>query len=665
MADSSLGEAVLDLRADGSQLDKDLQTAEGKAKSWTSGVGDVLKTGLGTALGFGLSDVTGKAIGAITDVFAGAKESAQVSAQLDAVLESTGGAAGVTADQAKDLAGALQETTLFTDETTLAGENMLLTFTNVGKDVFPQATETMLDMSQALGQDVKSSAIQLGKALNDPIHGVTALQRVGVTFTEEQKKQIETLAKSGQTMEEQKLILAELQKEFGGSAEAAANVEPFKVFNNLLDDIKENIAGEILPVINDLGRELIAWLKSPEVKQGLADLLAAFRTALPQAMGFLKSALPPLLDMLGKLAKFLWDNKEIIGAIVGALGALSVIGSVVGWVGGLVGILTSLGGVISAVVPVIGAIVAVLGGPLTLVIAAIIAAVALLVAAWQNDWGGIQEKTQAVVKFITDLVQKFLAAIRQFWTEHGAQITKIIQDYWDYITSIFQLAWDLISGIVKVALDLLSGDFDAAGRDWMEMMQNVWRDIQQVFENAWRLIQETVGAALGNLWNAISGKMQEIQTNIQTAWNNVTTWLGGLPAQMLTLGYNIVQGIIDGINSQEEAVLKALQGIVDGAIANIKAVLGIQSPSKFMRDQVGAQMAAGVRLGFEDGLRGLASSFEFGVRGSLATAGATGGAGRAVTLRPQIRITIGNREVKDFIVEYADDEITRVLNAQR
>jgi hypothetical protein len=95
------------------------------------------------------------------------------------------------------MSAALQATTTFADEVILSGENMLLTFTNIGRDVFPMATETMLDMSQALGQDVTASAMQLGKALNDPVAGITALTRVGVTFSEEQKAVIESLAATG------------------------------------------------------------------------------------------------------------------------------------------------------------------------------------------------------------------------------------------------------------------------------------------------------------------------------------------------------------------------------------------------------------------------------------------------------------------------------------
>lgn len=99
---------------------------------------------------------------------------------------------------------------------------MLLTFTNIGKDVFPNATAMTLDMATAMNgglapsaEQLSNQAIQLGKALNDPIMGMGALRKVGVAFTEAQKEQITTLQQSGDIMGAQKIILAELATEFG------------------------------------------------------------------------------------------------------------------------------------------------------------------------------------------------------------------------------------------------------------------------------------------------------------------------------------------------------------------------------------------------------------------------------------------------------------------
>lgn len=179
-------------------------------------------------------------------------EAQDVMAQTNAVIKSTGGAAGISAQQVSELATSLQGVTKFSDETIQTGQNLLLTFTKIGADIFPQATEVMLDMSQALGQDVKSSAIQLGKALQDPILGVTALRRVGVNFNEAQQEVIKNLVETGRAGEAQAMILKELQTEFGGSAKAAGETFAGRltILKNRLGDVQEAIGAMI---VNSLG----------------------------------------------------------------------------------------------------------------------------------------------------------------------------------------------------------------------------------------------------------------------------------------------------------------------------------------------------------------------------------------------------------------------------
>lgn len=249
-----------------------------KFRSSAEKVNNVLGTGLKVALagataGFGA--LVGVGISS-ANAFAEAQEAGS---QLNAVLKSTKGIAGVTADQASKLATELQNVTKFSDETILSGENMLLTFTGIGKDVFPQATETMLNMSQALGQDVKGSAIQLGKALNDPINGVTALRRVGVSFTEDQQKMIEKLVQSGKTLDAQKMILKELEIEFGNSARAAGETFSGKltILQNKIGDLQEKIGEAIINGITPFIDKINAWVSSPQGVQFVENLAAAIQ----------------------------------------------------------------------------------------------------------------------------------------------------------------------------------------------------------------------------------------------------------------------------------------------------------------------------------------------------------------------------------------------------
>ncbi len=179
-----------------------------------------------------------------------AREQLRVEAQLGAAIKSTGGAAGLTKNELTGMAAALQQTTNFGDEATIGAQALLLTFTKIGRETFPQAIETILDMSSALGTDLNSATIQVGKALNDPIAGVTALTRSGVQFTEQQKEQIRTLTESGRVLEAQRVILAELETQFGGSAEAARKADGGIIaLSNSFGDFQEEV-GRVILILN-------------------------------------------------------------------------------------------------------------------------------------------------------------------------------------------------------------------------------------------------------------------------------------------------------------------------------------------------------------------------------------------------------------------------------
>jgi hypothetical protein len=183
----------------------------------------------------------------ISGMVAGAVDAQKSGAKLDAVLASTGGAAGVSGDEIRKLAGDLQLVTDFEDDATIAAAGVLATFTQVRGDVFKDAIVSAQNLSAVMGQDLQSSVVQIGKALNDPIKGITALSRVGVSFTEQQKQQITQMTKAGDIAGAQAMILRELQTEFGGAAEAMSS--PFTRIGNIVGDIGEGIGSVFLPAL--------------------------------------------------------------------------------------------------------------------------------------------------------------------------------------------------------------------------------------------------------------------------------------------------------------------------------------------------------------------------------------------------------------------------------
>lgn len=235
-------------------LDK-VGASGGKLSKVLSGVGPAAVAGAAVAAGAALVHM-------VQDGLRGLMEAERVGAQTAAVISSTGSAANVTQEQVKKLGDEFQRLTGKESETLQEGANLLLTFTNIrnetGKnnDVFNQATEMLGDMSIALGTDAKSAAIQLGKALNDPIKGVTALTRVGVSFTDQQKETIRSLVETGDVMGAQKIILKELAKEFGNSTEAYAETSAAAAARVRAEwgEFKEGIASEIVPILDALGK---------------------------------------------------------------------------------------------------------------------------------------------------------------------------------------------------------------------------------------------------------------------------------------------------------------------------------------------------------------------------------------------------------------------------
>ena len=131
------------------------------------------------------------------------------------------------------------------------------------------------------GQDTASSAMQLGKALNDPIKGVTALRRVGVQLTDAQADMVEKMVKAGDVMGAQKVILQELQTEFGGSAKAAGQTfaGSIAILNQSLDDMKESIGSAVVTAIQPFISKLATWASNPDVQ----DKIVAISTLITQS----------------------------------------------------------------------------------------------------------------------------------------------------------------------------------------------------------------------------------------------------------------------------------------------------------------------------------------------------------------------------------------------
>jgi len=491
--------------------------------------------GVGLAGAFGLAAAGVGALGvAFSDSLDLARQQQDVEAQLAAVIKSTGGAAGLSAEQIKGMAKELQSVTNFGDDAILSGQNLLLTFTNIGEDVFPRATETMLDMATALGTDAKSGAIQLGKALNDPTEGISALTRVGVTFTEQQKEQIKAMQEAGDMAGAQTVILDELAKEFGGSARALA--DPADQLKNAFVDFKEVVGGAVLPLIESLYSKAlplvnramgtvtaaINWF-TKGLELGLTPL-GALQHALYGVFGETGSALAQgvttilyVSDVLRNLftdMTFFEDTPQYFMPFVELGDALrptiqsigEAITSFISWKD----VLIATGVVVASIVlPFLWGL-ATAAAPVIAVAAALVGAVALLRNAWENDWGGIQELVGGVVESITTAYQGFIdgtltlpEAIGQAFSGIGAAIAERLPGWIATLQGWATAAWQWVVDAVPVVLAKL-GEWATGIIGWLaaqlpEWIATIWEWETAIIE--W--IGDAIPKAIDSLTNFI------------------------------------------------------------------------------------------------------------------------------------------------------------------
>lgn len=439
-------------------------TAEDKASATLKKFKDNL-SGVSDFMGGAFEDATRVAAvgfgalvaGAVTSVKA-FEESQNVLAQLDAVLASTHGSAGVAKQSVINLSKQLEHLTGVSDETILNSENVLLTFTKVGKTVFPSATKAALDMATALNhgvipdmQTLQDRTQLLGKALQDPDKGLGALHRVGVNVDELKKKFNDSMS----VEDKQKLILQELSTEYGGAAEAAGKTlgGQLDILKQNVNDVQEGIGGfinqSLTPLVSWLNKviEKIDWSQATDtLKKKLTELKDGFVAFTDPIKDFIEKHRVILLDFFDKFGKVAIVIIPIMAALALAWTVLSsplfiIIGALtLTWElwekhRGLFVIL--VGAILGGLIPALGAIATTI---YTTVIPALV---------------------EAVVPILPFIVAgAAVAGLAYLIISHWSGISKFFSDLWSGITASFKSAINWIIGglntVIKAADNVTS-----------------------------------------------------------------------------------------------------------------------------------------------------------------------------------------------------------------
>lgn len=578
--------------------------------------GDVAKAAAGAFIGLQVVDVIG-------DSISEAREALEMGRQTDAVLKSMGPAAGVTSKNIGDLANSLSQYAGVDDEAVQSGENMLLTFGNIqnrvgkGNDIFNQASRTIVDYSARFGGDIPDAAVKVGKALNDPINGITALTRVGVAFTEQQKTQIRTMQEHGDVAGAQKIVLAELARETGGAAGAAA--DPMKQLDVTVKNLEETFGLTFLPVLNNVAGFLSANLAPAfdAVIDVVQRVWGAFQVLVggddgPQGFGeIMDNLLGNSGDYVGifrdigqgvlNIASWFNDAIEVVQRLWGAFSVLltdddgpqgfgELMDNLLGNSGDYVGVFRDIGqSILDVGAWCLDAVTAgrqfidFLSGVFDTVAAGFDAP-----AAHFNATGDglidhltsigqmIRGVIDTVVPFVTAQFAHLVAFGQEIFPplqEAVGHVFNAIRDIISVVLTVVMALWqvfggdiktvvggifDVVKAIVQTAVNTIANVIrlilDVINGDWGK----AWQDVKNIFSGIWDGILGVLQGAMTVLRGVLGGIGDFIRTALAGLWASVVATFNGAEGWLKDIGSRIIDGLIRGIKDKFNDVKNTL-----------------------------------------------------------------------------------------------------------
>lgn len=572
---------ISDMKSKMDTISRDLSQINTKAQSAGKGF-TVLRGSIATA--FGSAIVGGIAAGtrALSGFLQGAvdmaKESELTVARLDAIATSMGlmdTVLGGSTQRLLDQAQALQEVTGVSDETIKSAQALILTFQSVGATagetggIFDRTTAAAMDLSAAGFGDVEGAAKSLARALEDPTRGLTMLSRQGVTFDKAQQDMIKGLVASGQTLEAQEMILAAVEKQVGGTAEAVA--KDSDKMSAAFADLQEGIGLALFPVLQELAATLTPIIK--DLQGPLSEVAKVVAGALQKAFAELGPLIGPLATALAAI------GQAITTALAGALEAL---------IPALVPVAQNLTELANRIAPILAAVLSKVGEILGRVLGAITPLLGpltdlvfgILDAAWP-----IVETVADVLLLLVDALKPVLNAVMMLIKPIGdlvktglAIILPVIKPLLPVIEALAQV----LSHVLVKAVGLVMIAMGHLIQVWSKIAPFVLNNVAKpVVQHFMRMANMVVGAAsrmlgwvpgLGDALKKAEKAVQDFAVESERAIGNAADAIekegGRIGQEMITQGTNALTQATPALGAAAAQAGRFVAGQYNHAVAS-------------------------------------------------------------------------------------------------
>jgi hypothetical protein len=499
-------------------------SATDDASSVVSGFGtslDNAKTSI-LAVGAAAAAVFAAVSSEITAATDAAAEQQNTQAQLAAVIKSTGGASGETADSIDELAESLQKSSGYSADQIEQVDTMLIGMKTLGSDVIPGATQAILDFAARTGTDAVSAAQVLGKALGDPALAIGALTREHIILTAAQQDNIKAMVAVGDTAGAQKAIIDAMNETVGGAAEQTDTLTyQQRLLNSEMESMQESVGNALIPV-----------------------------------MAALLSKLEPIIEAV---VQWTTAHPKLTAALLGGIAAVS----------GLTVVVTALAGAVllfSAVsLPVVGIILAIVAVIAILAIAAyeIVANWGTITAFFQTLWNDVAAAFNTGLSFIENLVTTVFTGIQTTLTTIGNAIQAV---FWAYV--------DFMLGAWKMLLDFLFPGWEAAlvgiYNTAVQYLTEVFNFLQTMFGEIVSYLQttlDTITTAWEKMWQGVEDFFTTIWDSIksiaQGAFDTISAGISALTAPL--------QGLIN-LAQQAASIAGSVLGAAGSVVSHVAGI---------------------------------------------------------------------------------------------
>ncbi|MEC0923989.1 hypothetical protein P9B00_19275, partial [Bacillus safensis] len=296
-------------------------------------------------------------------------------------------------------------------------------------------------------------------------------------------------------------------------------------------------------------------------------------------------------------------------------------------------------------------------GPIGWITTAVIGIVALIIANWDKvkaftikAWGAISNFLKGLWEGIKKVASSVWGGIKSFITGVWNGIKKAATTIWNgiktYFTTVFKIyktifttVWNTIKKVVTAVWDglkntassvwngiksffstVLGGIKNFFVNNWNKIKSTtttVFNTVKTFIGNVWTKIKTTVGNVVGGIWKAVSGKfndikntvgtkMNDVRSKIKSIWDKVMSFFKGI--NLYNIGKNIIQGLIRGVGGMASSLYKKASDIVGNVKNTFTKLFNIHSPSRWMRDEIGYNLGAGMAVGLDRSTNTVVSS---------------------------------------------------------